>query len=911
MQKKSASPSPNELQTRKKFIDTRLKALSPPWKIIPHQAGMDLSQLHLCAVEEYPTATGPADYALFLHGKFQGVIEAKKLGVGTANVLEQAKRYSRSARNGAGLWGEFKVPLLYATNGQQIYFIDVRSPQASNRTLADFHTGPAMEEMLARPARSSWFAQNPNQIQGLRPYQRAAIRAVEEAIGRGKRSMLVAMATGTGKTFMTVAQVHRMLESKSIRRVLFLVDRRALAAQAVQAFHSFDTPGGRKFPAEYPVYSQQFRRDDLDLAASFDPQVLPEKYLTAPDASHTFVYVCTIQRMAINLFGKAAIFKGEHSSAVAEGDDESDAGELDIPIHAFDVVIADECHRGYTGQEAGLWRRVIEHFDAVRIGLTATPASHTIGLFQEPVFRYTTDEAVRDGFLVDYEAVKITSQVRINGAFLQQGELVTLRDRATGTERMDNLEAERAFDSSDIEKRITVPDSNRKIVRELAVHARAHQEQYGRFPKTLIFAANDLPHASHADELVRMCREEFGQGDAFVQKITGSPSVDRPLQRIREFRNREEPKVVVTVDMLSTGVDIPALEFIVFLRPVKSRILWVQMLGRGTRQCPSINKGHFTIFDCFDGTLIEYFKGATDFDVEIRDPKAALSIAQLVQKIHQSHEREHHIQLLARRLLRLSRLISGQSGRSDEARQALADLGIPDGNLGVWAAVLPEKLQTDYAATMKVLSDGAFQQQLEDLAQPAPFVIAEGQRDVVSSEMVFHLGQRHLQPADYLEEFGRWVRENPDQVAAIQILLSSPSDWNREALEELRQKLRRHSFGEETLRRARRAVGLPELADIISQVKHAANGQAPLLSAQERVERAFEQVTGGQAWNEEQRKWLGRIREHLVENLSVSLQDFDAFPIFDDYGGRGRMERIFTQPVLLKLVEDFNMALAA
>jgi type I restriction enzyme R subunit len=901
--------SPSEWHTRKQLIDKRLKSLNPPWKIVPYQDGMDTSQLHGCAVEEYPTESGPADYALFLHGKFSSIIEAKKVGVGTVNVLEQAKRYSRTAIDGCGSWGEFKVPLLYATNGHQIHFIDVRTPQASNRALASFHTGPAMEEMLQPQEKPNWFAQNPNLIKGLRTYQREAIESVEKAIGQGQRNMLLAMATGTGKTFMTVAQVHRMLESKSIRRVLFLVDRRALAAQAVQAFHSFDTPAGRKFPQEYTVYSQQFCRDDLESSlessADFNPQVLEDKYLTSPDSTHTFVYVCTIQRMAINLFGQDRLFHGEDDSATPEGNEEEDAGRLDIPIHAFDVVIADECHRGYTGQDAALWGQVLEHFDAVRIGLTATPAAHTVKLFGKPVFRYTTDQAMHDGHLVDYEAVKLSSNVRIHGVFLKEGELVTLRDRSTGADQTDYLEAERDFASSEIEKRITVPDSNQKIIRELAAYAEVHQKQYGRFPKTLIFAANDLPHASHADQLVQLCREEFGRGDAFVQKITGSPSVDRPLQKIREFRNLPEPGVVVSVDMLSTGVDIPALEFIVFLRPVRSRILWVQMLGRGTRRCDPINKGHFTIFDCFDGTLIEYFKGATDFEVSIGDGRASLPIARVIDNIYKNVDGEHNLKVLVHRLHRIDREMSG------EAREKFADLGIPDGNLGAWAVTLPQLLKTNYLATMQLLRGEAFGRQLEDYGKATSFWIADSHQDAVTSEMVFYVGERHLQPADYLEEFGRWVRENPDQVSAIQILLNSPQQWSREALEELRQELRRHSFGEEKLQRARRALGLSELADIISQIKHAANEQAPLLSAQERVDQAFERVTGGRTWSEDQQKWLGRIREHLVENLSVSPEDFKVFPLFTQYGGQGRMEKIFTQPVLLQLVEDFNTELAA
>jgi len=604
------------------------------------------------------------------------------------------------------------------------------------------------------------------------------------------------------------------------------------------------------------------------------------------------------------LFGRSAVFEDE-SGGFGEGEGEGDADRLDIPIHAFDVIIADECHRGYTGQQVGLWRRVIEHFDSIRIGLTATPAAHTVSLFGEPVYRYTMDEAISEGHLVDYEAVKISSGVRINGVFLQEGELVKLRNLKDGTEQTDYLEDQREFESQTIERQITVPDSNRKIIRELKVYADVHQQQYGRFPKMLIFAANDLPNASHADQLVQLCREEFGQGDEFVQKITGNANVDRPLQRIREFRNRPNPKIVVTVDMLSTGVDIPSLEFIVFLRLVKSRILWVQMLGRGTRRCDAINKSHFTVFDCFDGTLIEYFKGATDFDVQVRDGKPSLSISKIIENIYNNFEREYSIKSLVRRLHRIDKEMSG------DVRQSFADFGILDGNLGEWATALPDKLKKEWTATMALLRDDDFQKLLQNSGKNKPFWIAPQQKDTVSSQTVFHVGEKHLQPADYLEEFGRWVRENPEHIEAIRILMNSPRAWNREALEELRGTLRRHSFGEDTLKRARKLVGLPELADIISQVKHAANEQEPLLTAQERVGRAFEKVTAGSTFDATQSAWLGRIREHLIENLSLNMNDFGVFPIFTDAGGQGRAKKVFTEPVLMELVEQFNEALAA
>ena len=445
-----------------------------------------------------------------------------------------------------------------------------------------------------------WLLDTPVQSIGkVRDYQERAIVKIEEAILAGQREMLVAMATGTGKTFTTVALIYRLLASKTAKKVLFLVDRKALAAQAVREFSAFNTPTGNKFSQEYEVYSQRFRREDFGDEQPFNSQLLPPAYLTNPQPSQTFVYVATIQRMAINLFGYENTFAQEQG----DPDVEEDAEQTDIPIHAFDVIIADECHRGYTAKETSVWRDTINHFDATKIGLTATPAAHTVSLFGEPVFRYGVELAIQEGYLVDYQAVSITSNVRVKGMFLKEGEQVGRIDTETGEEVFDELEDERSFESEQIEKEITSPDSNRKIVQEIAKYAYEHQKEKGHFPKILIFAQNDRPHTSHADQLVQLCRKEFGQGDAFVQKITGNPNVDRPLQRIREFRNRPQPKIAVTVDMLSTGVDIPALEFIVFMRPVKSRILWEQMLGRGTRRCDSIHKSHFTLFDCFGGML--------------------------------------------------------------------------------------------------------------------------------------------------------------------------------------------------------------------------------------------------------------------------------------------------------------------
>src|SRR5262249_2720279 len=244
--------------------------------------------------------------------------------------------------------------------------------------------------------------------------------------------------------------------------------------------------------------------EDFDENEKFDPSVLPREYLENPKPGQAFVYVCTIQRMAINLFGRQAVFANDSDTI------DEDVEELRIPTHAFDLIIADECHRGYTSAELSVWRNTLDHFDAIKVGLTATPAAHTKAYFTDVVYRYEYERAVREGYLVDYDAVTIRSNVRINGIFLHEGEQVRLVDTTSGAMQLDLLEDERQYDSAEIEDKITAPDSNRKIIEEVRKYALEHHAKYGRFPKTLIFAQNDLPHRSHSDQLVDICRDVFG-----------------------------------------------------------------------------------------------------------------------------------------------------------------------------------------------------------------------------------------------------------------------------------------------------------------------------------------------------------------------------------------------------------------
>ncbi len=886
----------SEIITRKKRIDEKLKSPLLNWTIIHNDKVDDYSTLSGHAVEEYPTKTGPADYALFVEGKLLGIIEAKKLSVGAGNVLEQAKRYAKSVPNTVGEWRGYRVPFLYSTNGEIIFHLDVRRKGNSSYQLISFHSPQALLDKYNRDTEKAekWLKSRPvDEITSLRPYQVSAIERIEESICQGKKTMLLAMATGTGKTFTIISSIYRLLRSGYAKRILFLVDRRALAAQAVSAMSAFETLDGLKLDREYEIYSQRFRRDDIDEDIHFDPKILPEEYLTNPHENHTYIYVSTIQRMSINLLGKDAISDFEY---------DVDAEKLDIPNNTFDVIIADECHRGYSAKETGRWKYVLDYFDAVKIGLTATPAAHTIAMFKNKVFTYSTEQAILDGYLVDYDAVKIKSDIHINGAFLKEGELVGEVDTETGIEQLDELEDEREFSANEIEQKITSPDSTKKIITAIKKYTDQHEKEFKRFPKMLIFAVNDLPHISHADEVVRTCKEVYGRGDDFVMKITGSPTVDRPLQKIRQFRNRPEPKIVVTVDMLTTGVDIPAIEMIVFMRMVKSRILWVQMLGRGTRLCPEIYKDKFTIIDCFDGGLIEYFKNTTDFDVKLQ--KETIPLSEIIERIYDNRDREYNTNRLIKRLRRIEKNIG------TEAREAFSKY-IPDGDMKSFADTLKYNIENNFIEIMKLLRNKDFQDLLENYPKPKKvFFRGYDIVDTVKDEVMFRVGSDYQKPGDYLKLFEEFVKQNAEQIEAIEILLSRPSKWNTDVLEDLRDKLRKSDFPERDLQRGYELVYKKPLADIISMVKHALNNDVPIMTAQERVENVMKKIIEKHSLNEDQINWLSYIREHLIKNLAISQEDFEIMPIFERQGGLTKARQIFGDD-LERLIREINEALAA
>jgi type I restriction enzyme R subunit len=361
-----------EWKTRQRLINKALETAK--WTSRVHYHTQLDTAKPVLVVEEYPTEYGPADYILFQRSEPIAIVEAKRLSSGIQGAIEQAKRYSRGLKETRFDFHGYKVPFVYSTNGTVIFFQDLRDRYSLPRKVSNFHTPTALRSFLMSDTSKAiaWLKTTPAEGYGLRRYQREAIEHIEDALIDGKRQMMVAMATGTGKTYVAMCQSYRLIKSGLAKKILFLVDRRALAAQAVSAFSSFEPEPGLKFDSIYNVYSQSFHQDDME-DFQFNAQAFRREDLENPDPHQAFVLVCTIQLMRSMIFGR-----DEFSIITGDEEVESDVDRLDIPIHAFDIIIADECHRGYTTTETGKWREVLDHFDAIKIGLTATPAKHTL-----------------------------------------------------------------------------------------------------------------------------------------------------------------------------------------------------------------------------------------------------------------------------------------------------------------------------------------------------------------------------------------------------------------------------------------------------------------------------------------------------------------------------------------------------
>jgi type I restriction enzyme R subunit len=824
------------------------------------------------AIAEWPTETGPADYALFLGTTCIGVIEAKRKRKNVSAALAQSERYAKGFKTVPGVelsggpWDDFLVPFLYAANGRPflkqietqsgIWFRDVRRSSNRSRALVDWPTPDGLKSTLEIDAQVADAALKKTPLDfgfDLRPYQKRAIVKVEEALAAGQRTMLVAMATGTGKTKLAIAMLSRLLEAKRFRRVCFVVDRSILGGQTEGEFKTTKVVGVRTF------------------ADIFGIKGLGD---VTPDAG-TKVHICTIQGLV---------------KRVLYGDDPADTP----PIDQYDLMVVDECHRGYLldremsdaelqfrdqADYISKYRSVLEYFDAVKIGLTATPALHTVNIFGNPVFTYSYREAVADRFLIDHEPpIRIETELSANGIAFQRGERLTLLDTATGEFQYATAPDEINFEVESFNRQVVTVAFNKAVATALARYIDPSLPD-----KTLIFAVNDA-HADIVVEQVKAALEEaYGAvDDADVKKITGS--VDRPRQLTLAFRNDPSPKIAVTVDLLTTGIDVPRITNLVFLRRVNSRILYEQMLGRATRRCDEIGKETFRIFDAVD--LYPNLENLTDMKPVGVAPK--ITFTKLFEEIATVTQDHHRQEIRDQIETRLRRRVSGLS---EEARRQYQETAgeTPEATIG--------RLSTMSLAELgRWLGERPRLGPILDWNPDRPDALLPVSPHPDAIRAISHGYGKDgslTRPEDFLDSFSAWVRDNVNKVAALKLVVTRPSDLTRADLKAIRLLLDDEGFAESALHRAWEQAKSEDIAaSIIGYIRQAALGD-PLRPYADRVRDAVARTLKGHDWTPVQQKWLRRIRDDIVKEVVVDRDFLSDGQYKVDAGGFERLNKVF------------------
>lgn len=872
----------SEAETRR-IIDSQLQGAG--WEAdtinVRYSKGVRPQKGRNLAIAEWPTyseekGNGAVDYALFISEKLVGFIEAKKYSKDVAGTMVESKTYAKGVKEEHETyvvckWNDYKVPFLFAANGRKyikeiedksgVHFLDCRNSKNNTRVLQGWYSPEKLEAMLSENVEDSnksldelsfEFLQDENSI-GLRYYQVEAIKAVEKAIIEGKGNALITMATGTGKTRTVLGLIYRLLKTKRYRRILFLVDRTSLGDQALDTF-------------------KEVKIEDLKtLNQIYNINGLDEKLID----KETKIHIATVQAMVKRIMYNDA--------------------DTDIPsVGDYDCIIIDEAHRGYIldkemSDSEVEWRdnrdflskykKVIEYFDAFKIALTATPALHTTMIFGEPVYNYSYREAVIDGYLVDHEPPHlIETELTREGVHYKKGDKVAKFNKYTG-ELINGAELE---DDIDFE----IDQFNKKVIIES--HTKAALEEVAKYidpendeGKTLIFATSD----THADMIVRLLKDIFketigGVDDDSILKITGSIK-DADLA-IKKYKNENYPNVAVTVGLLSTGIDVPRIDKIVFLRRIKSRILYEQMLGRATRLCDEINKTHFEIFDCV--RLYEALKDMTNMKPVASDHNTSFKILkESLERADNKEEKEATVKKVIAKLQRKKKLI-------DETERlifkSLCNNKTPE-------EFIKELKAADIdTAAREIIRNNALIEYLDDKYRTDEIIIVSDKNDkVVSHTRGYGKGKK---PEDYIEEFKRYIEENKNTIQALEVVCTRPQDLTKESLKQLKAILDKNGFSEEYLKTAWKDLKNEEIvADIIAFIRQQALG-SPLESNEERVKRAVARIKKEYYLTKPQENWINRIEKVMLKEVVIDKETLNTGSFKTQGGGFDRLnEKLF------------------
>lgn len=828
---------------------------------------------HNMAIAEWVLPNGQrADYALFKGLEFYGIVEAKKWDQDIAGQMAQPKEYSRGVpfRSDYLLvdndMGEYKVPFIYTANGRPylkqykeksgIWFWDARNPKESAYALEEFHHPEDLALKLT--------SQNPELAdQDLvddqdfpkfadRDYQVEAIKSIEEAIKDGKKRVLLAMATGTGKTRTAIALMYRLLKHKRARRILYLVDRNSLGQQTADAI-------------------KDNKIGNLSIASIYGVKELKDKL---PDAS-TKIQIATVQGMIKRLFY-------------------NDDKEEKPSVGQYDFIIVDEAHRGYAEDKelsekeyhfydqndyVSQYRRVVDYFDATAIGMAATPALQTTDIFGKPVYSYSYQQAVLDNYLVDHDAPTIIkTKLSQEGIHFKKGAEIDLFDQSSESIKSEKLPDNMNFEVKDFNKRVITESFNRVVCDYLAQNClNPNDPELG---KTLIFAATD----SHADMVVRLLKESFKNAgnpvdDDAIEKITGS--IRHPNNEIKLFKNEKNPNIAVTVDLLTTGVDVPEITNLVFLRRVQSRILYEQMLGRATRLCPEIHKSVFNIYDAVG--IYDAMNKVTNMKPVVKN--VSHDVHYFIDQKHQFEVNDNFKQYQIDMTAAIDRKIKRMNDSKRKEFERLTEIN----SIDQWARDLPRLNNQEFLKEWKNF------EQLDRLSTGS-------HKQYISNEPDEYLGiergygQGNSNPEDYIESFNKFIKENVNEIPALQIVATRPKDLTYDELKKIKLELEKKGFKENDLQTAWKSANqVQTTADIISFIRQAAVG-SELVDHNVRIHNAMQKVYGMADWNMVQRQWLKRIENQLLANTVLGPRAEEVFNenyYFKRQGGYKQMKKIF------------------
>lgn len=896
-------------------IDAKLEAAG--WVI------QDMKQLNLgaasgVAVREYLTDTGPADYVLFVDRQPVGVIEAKRDEAGENLTAHEAQteRYASAKLK----WRKDSPPLrfLYESTGQIIHFTDGGDPRPRARELFHFFQPQTLAAWAAQPdtLRGRLAEQMPPLPErNLRECQISAVTGLEKSLAAGKPRALVHMATGAGKTFTAITAIYRLLKFGGAKRILFLVDTRNLGKQAHQEFMAYTPPDdGRKFTELYNV--QRLSSSHID--------------------PHAQVCISTIQRMYSILSGEPIDDSAEDISLAELPQAQKQAKPVRyspaVPIETFDFIVIDECHRSIYN----LWKQVLDYYDAFLIGLTATPDQRTYGFFNENVVaEYSYEQSVVDGVNVGYDVFEIETQITKAGAELKAKEWVDHRDRETRKKRWAETDEDLAYTGKELDRSVVNTSQIRQVIQAMktAVETRIFPGRK-EVPKTLIFAKTD----SHADDIIKLVREVYGEGNAFCKKVTYKADED-PDTILSNFRNDYYPRMAVTVDMIATGTDVKPLEVLLFMRDVRSKGYYEQMKGRGVRSLDAESlkkvsnsadsaKTHFVLIDAVG------VEKSLKTESRPLEKKPGVSLDALLKSVAVGGRDDDTVLTLGNRLVRLTKQLDDKA--LARIRQTSGGVALQDLARGLVSALDPDRIVADALDNAKAAGITRSEDTLTDdeiaaarqqriTAACLPFDDPR-LRDLIESvrrereQIIDHINTDKITYAGFsvqaeehakatVQAFADYLREHRDEIAALDFFYQQP--YQRRPLtfamiEELHDALSRpplmltterlwSAYARVQASKVKGADTRRQLTDLVALVRFALGLDDELKPFADSVDKRFQawifrhNAQRATSFTDEQTQWLRLIKDHIASSCSISREDFD----YAQLAARGGLQKVW------------------